>query len=142
MENKINKGFTLIELMIVVAVIGILAGIAYPSYQDYIIRAKRGDAKAAILTVQLAQEKYRANNTTYGTMAQLDPLETISGNYVSADENYTVTVSGNTATAFVITATPRSPFADADCGNLVLTVAAATETKSASAGTKALCWDR
>jgi len=142
MEHKINKGFTLIELMIVVAVIGILAGIAYPSYQDYIIRAKRGDAKAAILTVQLAQEKYRANNTTYGTMAQLAPLKIISGNYVSADENYTVTVSGNTSTAFVITATPRSPFADADCGNLVLTVATSTETKSASAGTKALCWDR
>jgi len=135
MENKINKGFTLIELMIVVAVIGILAGIAYPSYQDYILRAKRGDGKAAILSAQLAQEKYRANNITYLAVASTASSD---GNY-----NYAVTIGTTTATAstdYTITATPV--FTDAKCGNLILTVASSTETKSASAGSVADCWNK
>jgi len=134
MENKINKGFTLIELMIVVAVIGILAGIAYPSYQDYILRAKRGDGKAAILSAQLAQEKYRANNITYLAVASTASTD---GNY-----NYAVTIGALTAasTDYTIIATPV--FTDAKCGNLILTVASSTETKSASAGSVADCWNK
>jgi len=134
MENKINKGFTLIELMIVVAVIGILAGIAYPSYQDYILRAKRGDGKAAILSAQLAQEKYRANNITYLAVASTASSD---GNY-----NYAVTIGAGAlaSTNYIITATPV--FTDAKCGNLVLTVASGTETKSASAGSVADCWNK
>jgi len=128
-----NKGFTLIELMIVVAIIGILASIAYPSYQDYVLRAKRGDAKVVILSVQLAQEKWRANNITYGTTANI-------GITVSPDDYYTVAISSNTGTNYTITATPKSPHVDANCGNLVLTVVGGVETKSASAGTADNCW--
>jgi len=128
-----NKGFTLIELMIVVAIIGILASIAYPSYQDYVLRAKRGDAKVVILSVQLAQEKWRANNTTYGTTANI-------GITASPDDFYTVAISSNTGANYTITATPKSPHADASCGNLVLTVVGGVETKSASAGTVDNCW--
>jgi len=62
---KHQKGFTLIELMIVVAVIGILAAVAYPAYQDYVIRSKRGDAMNALAAVRIAQEKYRANNAAF-----------------------------------------------------------------------------
>jgi len=62
---KPQQGFSLIELMIVVAVIGILAAVAYPAYQDYVIRAKRGDAMNALASLRIAQEKYRANNSSF-----------------------------------------------------------------------------
>ncbi len=139
---KKNKGFTLIELMIVIAVVGILAAVAYPSYTDYVIRAKRGDAKAALLAVQIAEEKYRANNTTYGDMDDLGVLTFNDPDYVSDDGHYTVTASNVTGTSYTLTATPKSPHSDAECGNLIITFASGTETKSASAGDKAACWDK
>ena len=67
-----RQGFTLIELMIVVAVIGILAAIAYPSYQDYIRKTRRIDAQSVMLDIQLLQEKYRVNNPSYATWQNLN----------------------------------------------------------------------
>jgi len=131
MKNSRNMGFTLIELMMVVAIIGILASIAYPSYTEYVLRAKRGDGKAAILAAQLAQEKYRANNTTY--------LE-ITTNVASNDGYYNYKVGSVSGTNYTITATPT--FTDSACGNLVLTVSGGTETKSASEGSLAECWKK
>lgn len=58
-------GFTLIELMIVVAVMGIIAAIAYPSYTDSVRKSRRADAMQALLKLQLDQEKWRANHTSY-----------------------------------------------------------------------------
>jgi prepilin-type N-terminal cleavage/methylation domain len=114
MAHKLSKkirAFTLIELMIVVAVVGILAAIAYPSYTEYVTRAKRADGKAALLAAQLAQEKWRANNTTYS-----DDLSEINISATSPDGYYAIAISGTpTGTTYTMTATP-SGFTDSRCG--------------------------
>jgi len=132
---KRPSGFTLMELMIVVAIVGILAAISYPSYTEYVTRSKRSDAKAALLQVQLAQEKYRANHVTYGTLAQTG----ISS--LSPDGYYTIAISGTpTATAYTVTATPLSPFTDTSCGTLGINQAG-TKTITGT-DSVANCWGK
>jgi type IV pilus assembly protein PilE len=129
------KGFTLIELMIVVAIIGILASIAYPAYTDYIIRAKRSDAMNGIAAIRIAQEQHRANHTEFSDS------ETINGtDYSSSPDGYwTISVSSAGSLAFVVTAEPLLPHKDPSCSKFV-----ADRNGSVDAGTAPLniCWER
>lgn len=69
---KTSTGFTLIELMIVVAIVGILAAIAYPSYQEYVLRGNRSEAQALLNDAAARQERYYTQNNTYAdTTAKL-----------------------------------------------------------------------
>lgn len=122
-----SRGFTLIELMIVVAIIGILAVIAYPSYKDYSIRAKRADGKAALIQLQMAQEKYRASCAQYATgiVTDSDAWECTSGgahNLVSStkspDDYYAIEIVSASTTNYRIAAAPA--FADQKCDKLVI----------------------
>jgi type IV pilus assembly protein PilE len=69
MKNK-AAGFTLIELMVVVAIVGILASIAMPAYQDYVLRGKLAEAYSQMASLQLRMEQYYQDNRTYGTGAK------------------------------------------------------------------------
>lgn len=119
-----QTGVTLIELMIVVAVISILAAIAYPSYQTQVRRSHRTDATAALLQIQVAQEKYFLQNNSYGTLAQLVPtslgLRTSGADIVTTNGYYRVDFSAQTATTFTARATPIGGQASDSCGTYTI----------------------
>lgn len=80
-------GFTLIETMIVVAVVGILSSVALPSFEGYLQRARRLDALVSLMQAQLAQERYRADHRRYGSLADLGLRSS------SASGHYTLSVA-------------------------------------------------
>mgnify|MGYP000489062785 CR=1 FL=1 len=139
-KRKSETGFTLIELMIVVAIIGIISAIAYPSYQESVRKSNRSDAKAALNDVAQRLQRcfttYSAyNNTGCGVVDTDSALESIA----SPEGFYTIT-GALTATTYTLTATPQGTQAsDARCGKFTLTntgdrgVADATESAS-------YCW--
>ena len=113
-------GFTLIEAMIVVGIIAILAAIAYPSYLDQVRKSRRSDAKATLQSIQLAQEKWRANHTAY-TDALTDLGYAGDENQDSGEGWYKVTVSGANGTSYLITATAQKDQAnDTGCTPMTL----------------------
>ena len=128
---KRPSGFTLVELMIVVAIIGILAAIAYPSYTEYVTRSKRADGKVALLQVQLAEEKWRANHTSYGSSTDIN----ISA---SPDGHYTIDYADIGTDTYTITATPT--FTDAKC-NILGIDQTGTKTRSGT-DSVANCWGK
>lgn len=127
-------GFTLIELMIVVAIVGILAAIALPSYNRYVRESRRIDGQSALHQLALAQEKYRSTNATYAsTVGQLG----VSAN--SPDGHYTLAIGSATATAFTATATAITPSQQADTGCTALTLSVSSGvTTTGPAG----CWKK
>ena len=69
-----QRGFTLIELMIVVAIIGILGAIAYPSYKSYVLKSRRAEARVALMEVLQQQERYMSQHNTYIAFSE-DPAQ-------------------------------------------------------------------
>lgn len=136
MKNINAKGFTLIELMIVVVVIAVLAAIAIPAYQNYVERARRADAKSALLAIQLAQEKYRANNPSYGTLAQINaPSVSPDGYY-----NIAVNINAGPPPTYTATASPTGKQSGDTCG--VFAVNQDGPDYSGSNANQTDCWQR
>ncbi len=98
------QGITLLELMIVVMIVGILAVVAYPNYRDFAARAKRNEAKAALLQIATNQERFYLNNNTYtNDMTQLG--FPVANNFVTDTGSYTIVVAGANASNFSALAT-------------------------------------
>ena len=130
---KRSKGMTLIELMIAVAVVGILATIAYPSYQNQVRRSNRADAITALTAMANAQERSYLANNTYTTDTTLLGFAAGTGN--SQRGFYTLTVPTGNTTTFTITATAvagRPQAGDTACTPLTL--------NSTGIKTPATCW--
>lgn len=133
-QKKIH-GFTLIELLTTVLIIGIIAIISTNIYSSYVRKGRRVDAINALLSISLAEERYRSTNASYGSLAQV--WNNVS---TSTEGYYTLTITNVSSTAYTITATATGNQAnDAESGTsctaLILSVSNGTMTKSPSA-----CW--
>lgn len=112
MRNKM-RGVTLTELMVVVVIIGILSAIAYPSYRQYAAKAKRNEAKSALLQIATLQERFYLQNNTYTTdMTNLG--FGAASNYLTSSGSYVVNVTSGNANTFTAVATYQN--ADAESG--------------------------
>lgn len=126
--KKNNRGFTLLELMIVIAIIGILAAVGYPAYTSHVRKANRADAIDSLLSLAGRMEEYYINNDSYDGAAV--------ANATSSDGLYTLSITSATDFAYSLTATTVPAGVDTECGNLIYN---SLGQKSASTGATD-CW--
>jgi type IV pilus assembly protein PilE len=150
MQQNIQNGFTLVELMIVIAIVGILAGIAYPNYQDSVIKSRRADAKAALLELSVFMERLYTTTGCYNPGA----TDKVCGDANDAAPTlpflttpkppstlayYDLTVATPNASTFTLTATAKSNTAD-KCGALTLNNTGVKTVTNSYGYTVANCW--
>lgn len=108
---RIGRGFTLVELMIVVAIIAILAAIAYPGYRGFVMRGNRSDAQSVLMRIAQNMERYYTINNTYAgaTLSSSPPSATdVWGTTTSPEGFYALSFAvAPTATAFTLRATAQ-----------------------------------
>ncbi|MGB4498344.1 MAG: type IV pilin protein [Methylococcaceae bacterium] len=122
MKTK-QSGFTLIELMITVAIVGILTSVGYPSYQNHIKKAKRSEAQAALVSMATAMEQWRVeNNNDYTgvTAATIFAAQVPTDGSGTKTYDLEIPTATLTATSYVLKATPSGTQVGDECGDLTL----------------------
>ena len=141
-----QKGITLIELMIVVAIVAIIASIALPSYQQHVMRSKRVTAEGDLYALRNAMQRFFAENNTYvgsngaaiGTAAA--PIAALFPNQSPIDGGtaaYNLRVTVDSVTAYTLQAIPTGGQTNDDCGTLSLN---SVNVRNVTSGTVANCW--
>lgn len=147
-----RQGFTLTELMVVVAVAGILAAVAYPSFTAMIQRGRRADAIKALTLIVQAEERYRSNRNSY--TSELTGVDGLNLDLPHVAEHYDIVVNGigdsaSLVNGYVATATPKSSSpqqSDTKCAVLSVTLDAArfsySSVDSRQNDTSTVCWPK
>lgn len=138
-----NRGFTLIEVMIVVVIIGVIAAIAYPSYTRWALQTRRSDAHRILTTIAALQEKRLSECAAYTTTFTGNITDCAAGglglpNNRSPDEHYQVTITTSTTTPYNLSAAPVAgglQLQDTQCQTITLN---SVGLKGSSPGSK--CW--
>ncbi|MGZ4995753.1 MAG: type IV pilin protein [Methylobacter sp.] len=139
-----QKAFTLIELMVAVAIVGLLAGIAYPSYQDSVRKSRRADVKGVVLGLANAMERRFTETNSYLGAATGSANTGAPGIYsvpAATTAYYTVTISAATTSSYTLSAAPTGTQSTDECGTLTLTHTGVKGVTGAATGiTAAYCW--
>lgn len=146
------RGFTLIEMMIAVAILGLVASLAYPSFMGSIRKGRRAEAFAALSAVQQAQERWRANNATYSGNLSAAPPAGLGIPATTGGGLYTISLANTSATGYEAIATPAAGSTqvhDGNCAKLAVRMAGGNLTYAGAAAAGALsyastnaCWNR
>ena len=136
MNCKKREGFTLMELMIVIAIVAILAALAYPSWSNSIRKSRRADAINSLQILRTNQAQWRANHTTY---TDVEASVGFPGG-VSLEDNYTIVIVGTPdATTFLATAAPGTAQSTDSCGTFAIDQDGPNYSGSYA---DARCWNR
>jgi type IV pilus assembly protein PilE len=132
-------GFTLIELLIAVAIVGILAAVAYPAYTDSVTRSNRTEGQRELLRIANLQEQFYMDNRSYTT--DMTDLGLSASPFVTEGGHYAISATtADSANSFVLKATAKGSQAtnDSSCSPLTVTEAGA---KGVNGVAKPACWE-
>lgn len=128
MRRRAGAGFTLIELMVVVAIIGVLSAVAYPAYGNYMVKSHRSAAQVHLMELAQAQSQHMADSRSYASSMTDLPVSTPAA--VEAKYTFAIVVEAGPPSAFTITATPKAGGSQVADGALTIN-SAGTRTPAA-----------
>lgn len=141
MKRMMQGGFTLVELMIVMAIIGIITAAAYPSYVSHVQKAKRSDARVALNDVTQRQERFFLLNRAYAST--FTALGYANNAPTSPEGEYSLTLTNVTATTYTVNATAvtgRSQVSDGRCRTLSLDQRGTRSAVDSDGTNSTVCW--